>query len=72
MTPKLSIALEPHCFADASPAAPRDLGAIAALGFAARPWLVIEGAVDAIGWSQRSVTALVGMSIIPGRIWEHR
>jgi hypothetical protein len=38
---------------------------------ALRGWLVVDAAVDAIGWDQRSLTAIVGLSIAPVRLWGH-
>ena len=52
-------ALEPHYLADATPLAARD-------------WLVIDAAIDVVGWDQRSVTAIVGASIAPVRLWGAR
>ena len=69
LTKQLSIALEPHYFADASPSAPRDVGAIAAIEYAVRGWLVVDCAIDAVGWDQRSLAAIAGMSIAPVRLW---
>jgi hypothetical protein len=68
-TSKLAFALEPHYFADAAPLASRDTGAIAAVGFTARSWLVIDGAVDVVASEPRSVTAIAGVSIAPVRLW---
>jgi hypothetical protein len=71
VTKTFAVALEPHYFADAAPLAPRDAGVIAAVELAARGWLVVDAAVDAIGWDQRSLTAIVGLSIAPVRLWGH-
>ncbi len=32
-------------------------------------WLVVDAAVEAIGWGERSVTALLGLSVAPIRLW---
>ena len=69
VTKRVAIAVEPHYFADAAPLAPRDGGAIVALEVAARGWLIVDGAVDAVGWGPRSVAAIVGVSIAPARLW---
>jgi hypothetical protein len=69
LTSRISIALEPHYFADASPVAPRDAGAIVAVEVAVRGWLVLDGAIDAVGLEPRSLAALVGVSIAPARLW---
>jgi hypothetical protein len=50
----------------------RDVGAIAAVEVAARDWLVIDAAIDLVGWDQRSVTAIVGASVAPARLWGTR
>ncbi len=67
-----SAAIEPHYFAYAEPLAQRDGGAIAALAFAARPWLVIDAAIDAIAIGPRAVAVLAGVSIAPVRLWGGR
>jgi hypothetical protein len=71
VTKTFGVAIEPHYFADATPLAPRDAGVIAAVELAVRDWLIVDGAVDAIGWDQRSLTAIVGLSIAPVRLWGH-
>jgi hypothetical protein len=71
-TPRIGLALEPHYFAAAVPFAARDVGAIAAVEVAARDWLVIDAAIDLVGWDQRSVTAIVGASVAPARLWGTR
>jgi hypothetical protein len=72
VTPRLSVALEPHYFADASPFASRDAGAIAAVELTARDWLVVDAALDVTLWDQRAVMAIVGVSIAPVRLWVPR
>ena len=69
LTGRLSATLEPHYFSDADPAAPRDVGAIVAIGYAIRPWLVLDGAVDVVFADQGSVAGLAGISIAPVRLW---
>ncbi len=69
LTSKLSAALEPHYFADAAPLAARDVGAMAAVEYAARTWFVIDGALVVTGWDQGAVTAMVGVSLAPARLW---
>jgi hypothetical protein len=64
-----SIAIEPHYFAYAEPLAQRDGGAIAALAFTARPWLVIDAACDAVAIGPHAVAVLAGVSIAPVRLW---
>jgi hypothetical protein len=71
-TPRVSLAIEPHYIADASPLGSRDAGAIAAVEIAARSWLVVDAAIDVIGWDQRAVIAIAGVSIAPGRLWASR
>lgn len=68
-TSRVSLALEPHYFADAAPLAARDAGVIAAVELAARSWLVIDGAIDAVASEPRSLTAIIGVSIAPARLW---
>jgi hypothetical protein len=69
VTDRLSATVEPHAFADASPIAPRDIGVIAAVGFTARPWLVVDAAVDATVVEPTAIAGLVGVSIAPVRLW---
>jgi hypothetical protein len=69
LTPAVSLTLEPHLFASAPPLAAHDAGVIAAIGVAARPWLIADGALEVTGWDQASVSAIVGLSIIPVRLW---
>ncbi len=68
-TKTLSVALEPHAFADAAPNATHDVGVIAAVALAVHPWLVIDAGVDLVATTPRSVSALVGMTIVPVRLW---
>jgi len=72
ITKRLSAAIEPHYFSDAAPLAPRDVGAIAAIAYAVRPWLVIDGAFDAVLADQGSIAGLVGVSLAPVRVWRGR
>ncbi len=72
LTGRLSATVEPHYFSDADPAAPRDIGAIAAIGYTIRPWLVLDGAVDVVFADQASVAGLAGVSIAPVRLWGGR
>jgi hypothetical protein len=69
LTGRWSVAIEPHYFAYAEPLAQRDGGAIGALAFAARSWLVIDAAIDAVAIGPRAVAALAGVSIAPVRLW---
>ncbi len=55
--------------ASASPVAARDASTLAAIELTARAWLVIDAALEATGWGQRSVSALAGLSITPTRLW---
>jgi hypothetical protein len=66
-----TVMAENYFFADASPVASRDGGLLLAVAFAARPWLVLDVGGD-IGYfaSQRSVSAFVGMTILPVDFWE--
>jgi hypothetical protein len=69
ITAQLSATVEPHYFADAAPSAPHDAGAMAALAYAVRPWLVVDAAVEYVIADHRSVTGLAGLSIAPIRLW---
>jgi hypothetical protein len=69
LTSRLSVALEPHYFGYAEPLAPRDAGAIAAVGYALRPWLVLDAAVDVVFADQGSVAGIAGVSVAPARLW---
>jgi hypothetical protein len=64
-----SATIEPHYFAYAEPLAPRDGGAIAAVAFAVRPWLVIDAAIDGVAIGPHALAGLAGVSIAPVRIW---
>jgi hypothetical protein len=61
--------LEPHAFGDASPFATRDVGAIAAVAFSIRPWIVVDSAIDVAVAEPRAVAALVGVSLAAVRVW---
>jgi hypothetical protein len=68
---RLSVMLENYCFfVDASPAATRDGGTLAALAYAPRAWIVFDVGGDA-GWfhSTRLYSAFVGMTISPVVMW---
>lgn len=69
VTSKLGIALEPHYFAYAEPVAPRDFGVLGAAEYAARPWLVVDVAVERTFLDPGSFTALAGISLAPVRLW---
>jgi hypothetical protein len=69
LSSRLSVALEPHYFAYALPLAPRDGGAIAAVGYALRPWLVFDAAVDVVFADQSSVAGIAGVSVAPAHLW---
>jgi hypothetical protein len=69
ITGKLSATVEPHYFSEAAPISPRDAGAIGAIAYAVRTWLVIDGAIDVVFEDQSSVAGLVGISIAPVRVW---
>ncbi len=66
---RISLAIEPHYFADASPIAGRDAGAIVAIEVAPRGWLVFDGALDAVASEPRAIAAIAGVSIAPARLW---
>jgi hypothetical protein len=72
VTDKLGIALEPHYFASAGAIAPRNFGLLAAVEYAARPWLVVDAAVERVFLDQGSIAALAGISLAPVRLWERR
>lgn len=55
--------------ADAAPIAPRDLGAIAAIEYAVRPWLVVDAAAYLVVEDTRSIAGPAGVSIAPVRLW---
>jgi len=68
---QFTVMAENYFFVDASPVASKDGGLLLAVAFAARPWLVLDVGGD-IGYfaSQRSVSAFVGMTILPVDFWE--
>src|SRR5215470_8449595 len=67
----LTVMAENYFFADASPVASEDGGLLLAVAFAARPWLVLDvGADKGYFQSRRSVSAFVGMTILPVDFWE--
>jgi hypothetical protein len=72
LSDRWSVTIEPHYFAYAEPLAVRDGGAIAAVAFAPRPWLVIDAAIDGVAIGPRSIAGLAGVSIAPARLWGAR
>jgi hypothetical protein len=69
---RASVTAEPHYFSDAAPIAPRDAGAVGALAYTVRPWLVVDGAVDVVLTGGGSVAGLLGLSLAPVRVWGGR
>jgi hypothetical protein len=69
LSDRWSATIEPHYFAYAEPLAPRDGGAIVAVAFAPKPWLVIDVAVDGVAIGPRAIAGLAGLSIAPVRLW---
>lgn len=65
-----SVAIEPHYFAAAPPFATRDVGSIATIVYAPRGTVAIDAGFDVVGWDQRSVSVIVGVSIAPTRLWK--
>ena len=69
LDPSFAVAVEPHYYADAAPLAARDAGVMTALVYTVRPTVVIDVAIDLVGWDQRSVAGLAGITIAPPRLW---
>jgi hypothetical protein len=66
----LSIALEGYVFSDAAPVASHDGGVRAALGFTARPWLVVDTGGDVGFYPQtRAYGVFLGATVIPAVWW---
>ena len=67
----LTVMAENYFFADGSPVVSKDGGLLLTVAFAARPWLVFDVGSD-VGYfaSQRSISAFVGMTILPVDFWE--
>jgi hypothetical protein len=72
VTHQVGIVVEPHAFASASPIAPQDYGAIAAVEVAVKSWLIVDGAIDVTLSTPQAIAALVGVSIAPVRLWGGR
>jgi hypothetical protein len=71
LSKRVAASLEPHYYADAAPIAPHDGGAMLAVAFAIRPWLVVDGALDVVLFAdQTSEIGLFGISIAPVRLWQ--
>jgi hypothetical protein len=70
VTDKLGIALEPHYFTNAGRSASRDFGALAAVEYTVRPWLIVDGAIEVVFEDQGSVAGLAGISLAPVRLWD--
>jgi hypothetical protein len=66
---RFAVALEPHYYADAAPLAARDAGVMLALVYTVRPDVVIDVAALLVGWDQRSVAGLAGITFAPARLW---
>lgn len=66
-----TVMAENYFFSDASPLAPKDGGLLLALAYAPRPWIVVDVGGD-LGYfpSQRSMSAFVGLTILPVAFWE--
>ncbi len=68
--PVLSVALEGYLFSDAAPVASHDGGVRAALGFTARPWLVVDTGGDVGFYPQaRAYSVFLGATVIPIVWW---
>lgn len=61
---------ESYYFFDASPITPKDGGLLAAIAYTPRPWVVFDAGAN-LGYfpSLRSISAFVGMTILPVRLW---
>jgi hypothetical protein len=66
----LALAVEGYVFSDAAPAAAHDGGVRAALGFTARPWLVVDAGGD-VGFypDVRAASVFLGATVIPAVWW---
>jgi hypothetical protein len=67
-TPTLGVFVEPHYFADASPAATRDIGVMVGAAYAARATIQLDIAVNATLLDPTGLAVLAGISIIPARL----
>jgi hypothetical protein len=66
----LSLAVEGYVFSDAAPAASHDGGVRVALGFTARPWLVVDMGGDAGFYpATRAASLFLGATVIPAVWW---
>jgi hypothetical protein len=64
------VMLEGYYFSDALPIAPRDAGLLGALSYSPVPWLVLDiGADVGLVSATRAVSAFVGFTIAPVRLW---
>jgi hypothetical protein len=64
------VMLEGYYFSDALPIAPRDAGLLGALSYSPVPWLVFDiGADVGLVTSTRAVSAFIGFTIAPVRLW---
>jgi hypothetical protein len=64
------VMLEGYCFSDVLPIAPRDAGLLGALSYSPVPWLVLDiGADVGLIPATRTVSAFVGFTIAPVRLW---
>jgi hypothetical protein len=70
---RFTVMAENYFFSDASPISSKDGGLLLAVAFPLRHWLVFDVGGD-VGYfpSQRSVSALVGITILPVALWETR
>ncbi len=68
-----TVMAENYYFLDASPIAPQDGGLLIGLAFAPKPWIVFDLGGD-LGYvqAQRSVSAFVGMTLLPVDLWQTR
>jgi hypothetical protein len=66
----VGVAVEGYGFTNAAPFASHDGGARAAVGFTARPWLIVDAGGD-VGFfpSVRSCSLFLGLTVIPVVFW---
>jgi hypothetical protein len=63
--------VELHVLGNAAPIAPVDSGLLAALCWAARPWLVLDAGLDvSLVPSTRTVTLFAGLTLAPMDVWD--
>jgi hypothetical protein len=70
---RFTIMAESYYFSPAFPFSPQDGGLLVALAFAPKRWIVLDVGGD-VGYfqSERSISAFVGMTLVPVDLWQSR